>query len=102
MRLTFLGSGTSHGLPRIGCDCEVCTSTDPFNRRLRCSVLVESDDGEAKVLVDTSPDLREQFLREKVSRLDGVVWTHTHNDHIIGLDDLRPVTDKHGYLPAYA
>ena len=102
MKLTFLGTGTSHGLPYVGCECAVCTSTDPLNKRLRCSVIVEDDAGSTQILVDTSPDLRQQFLREKLSQISAVMWTHTHNDHMIGLDDLRPVTDICGYVPAYA
>ena len=106
MKLTFLGTGTSHGLPYVGCECAVCTSTDPLNKRLRCSILVEDEaqNGETgtRILVDTSPDLRQQFLRAKLSRISAVMWTHTHNDHMIGLDDLRPVTDICGYVPAYA
>lgn len=102
MKLTFLGTGTSHGLPYVGCECTVCTSTDPLNKRLRCSVIVEDDAGSTRILVDTSPDLRQQFLRENLSRISAVMWTHTHNDHMIGLDDLRPVTDICGYVPAYA
>jgi phosphoribosyl 1,2-cyclic phosphate phosphodiesterase len=102
MKLIFLGTGTSHGLPYIGCECAVCTSTDPLNKRLRSSIVVESDDGATRILVDTSPDLRQQFLREKISFVSAVLFTHTHNDHIIGLDDLRPVTDLVGYIPVYA
>ena len=102
MKLIFLGTGTSHGLPYIGCDCAVCTSGDPLNKRLRSSILVESDDGATRILVDTSPDLRQQFLREKIGFVSAVLYTHTHNDHIIGLDDLRPITDKIGYVPVYA
>ena len=102
MKLIFLGTGTSHGLPYIGCDCAVCTSSDPLNKRLRSSIIVESDDGQTRILVDTSPDLRQQFLREKISFVSAVLYTHTHNDHIIGLDDLRPITDKIGYVPVYA
>jgi len=102
MKLTFLGTGTSHGLPYVGCECEVCTSTDPLNKRLRCSIIVEDDAQSTRILVDTSPDLRQQFLRKNLSRISAVMWTHTHNDHIIGLDDLRPVTDICGYVPAYA
>ena len=102
MKLTFLGTGTSHGLPYVGCECEVCTSTDPLNKRLRCSVLIEDETSGTRILVDTSPDLRQQFLREKISRISAVMWTHTHNDHMIGLDDLRPVTDICGYVQAYA
>jgi phosphoribosyl 1,2-cyclic phosphate phosphodiesterase len=102
MKLIFLGTGTSHGLPYIGCECAVCTSTDPLNKRLRSSIVVESDDGATRILVDTSPDLRQQFLRERISSLSAVLYTHTHNDHIIGLDDLRPITDNIGYIPIYA
>lgn len=102
MKLTFLGTGTSHGLPYIGCECAVCTSTDPFNKRLRCSILLEDESTSTRILVDTTPDLRQQFLREGISRISAVLYTHTHNDHVIGLDDLRPVTDIGGYLPIYA
>jgi phosphoribosyl 1,2-cyclic phosphate phosphodiesterase len=102
MKLTFLGTGTSHGLPYIGCECAVCTSTDPHNKRLRCSILVEDDAQSTRLLVDTGPDLRTQLLREKISWLTAVLWTHTHNDHVIGLDDLRPISDRCGYLDGYA
>jgi phosphoribosyl 1,2-cyclic phosphate phosphodiesterase len=107
MRLTFLGTGTSHGVPYVGCDCEVCRSPDPLNKRLRCSVLV---DGEAtgaegrvtRLLVDTTPDLRQQLLREHVNYLSRVLWTHSHNDHVIGLDDLRSLCDRMGgYIDCY-
>jgi len=101
MKITFLGTGTSHGLPYIGCDCAVCTSSDPHNKRLRCSVLVEDDAATTRILVDTTPDLRQQFLREDISWLSAVLWTHPHNDHIIGLDDLRRITDEQGYLNGY-
>src|ERR1044072_7577704 len=100
MKLTFLGTGTSHGLPYIGCDCAVCTSSDPKNKRLRCSIVVE--DESTRLLVDTGPDLRAQLLRENISWLSAVLWTHTHNDHIIGLDDLRPISDLHDYMQTYA
>ena len=102
MKLIFLGTGTSHGLPYIGCDCAVCTSPDPLNKRLRSSILVESENSGAQILVDTTPDLRQQFLREKIAAVSAVLFTHTHNDHLIGLDDLRPVTDLIGYVPIYA
>lgn len=105
MKLTFLGTGTSHGLPYIGCDCDVCSSTDPKNKRLRSSILVEAPsakNGATRLLVDTTPDLRQQFLREKLSAISAVMWTHTHNDHVIGLDDLRPVSDRCGYIDAFA
>ncbi|MEO6906675.1 MAG: MBL fold metallo-hydrolase, partial [Abditibacteriaceae bacterium] len=102
MKITFLGTGTSHGLPYVGCDCAVCTSTDPHNKRLRCSIIVEDDNVTTRLLVDTTPDLRQQFLRTGISWLSAVLWTHDHNDHIIGLDDLRRITDEQGYLTGYA
>ena len=101
MKITFLGTATSHGLPYIGCDCAVCSSPDPRNKRLRCSIIVEDDATETRVLVDTTPDLRQQFLRAEISWLSAVLWTHDHNDHIIGLDDLRRITDEQGYLNGY-
>jgi phosphoribosyl 1,2-cyclic phosphate phosphodiesterase len=87
MRVTFLGTGTSVGVPRIACDCAVCASTDPRNQRLRCSLLLEH--GDRSVLVDTPPDLRTQVLRVGLRRLDGVILTHAHADHLHGLDDVR-------------
>ncbi len=100
-RLTVLGSGTSMGVPTIGCTCRVCKSDDPRDRRTRPSVLVEYD-GHA-VLIDTTPDFREQAIREGISRLDAVLYTHAHADHILGLDDLRPLSFRHaGKLPLYA
>jgi phosphoribosyl 1,2-cyclic phosphate phosphodiesterase len=100
--LTVMGSGTSVGVPTIGCDCAVCSSPDPRDRRTRPSVLI-SYDGH-NVLIDTTPDFREQALREKLMHLDAVLYTHTHADHILGIDDLRPLTYKHkpGKLPLYA
>lgn len=88
--LTVLGSGTSMGVPTIGCSCRVCTSLDPHDRRTRPSVMVEWDGH--RVLIDTTPDFREQALREKIDRVDAVLYTHGHADHILGLDDLRPLT----------
>ena len=88
MKLTFLGTGTSQGVPVIGCDCEVCASTDPFDNRLRSSVLVSA--GDTNILVDAGPDLRQQMLRAGIRHLDGILLTHEHNDHVIGLDDVRP------------
>ncbi len=100
--LTVLGSGTSMGVPTIGCDCAVCQSTDPKDKRTRPSVMV-SYDGH-NVLIDTTPDFREQALREKITRVDAVLYTHTHADHILGIDDLRPLSFYHkpGKLPLYA
>src|SRR5688572_11910742 len=91
--LTVLGSGTSMGVPTIGCDCGVCTSADPHDRRTRPSVLVEYAD--RHVLIDTTPDFREQAIRERISKLDAVLYTHAHADHILGLDDLRPLSFRH-------
>lgn len=88
MRLTFLGTGTSTGVPLLGCECSVCTSTDVHDKRTRPSVLLEFD-GRA-VAIDSTPDFRLQALREKISRVDAVVFTHSHADHILGLDDVRP------------
>ena len=100
MKLTFLGTGTSTGVPAIGCDCPTCTSTDPRDKRLRVSVLVEH--GNQIILVDTSPDFRQQALRHKLRRLDAVLITHAHADHIFGLDDVRPLNFRHGALGVYA
>lgn len=88
MRITFLGTGTSTGVPQIGCQCEVCTSQNPKDRRLRCSSMVETDD--ARILIDCGPDFREQMLTLPFDRLDGVLITHEHYDHTGGIDDLRP------------
>ena len=87
MIITFLGTGTSQGVPVIACECEVCTSTDKHDKRLRSSILIEA---EGKVIViDTGPDFRYQMLRECVKHLDAVVFTHEHKDHTAGLDDIR-------------
>jgi phosphoribosyl 1,2-cyclic phosphate phosphodiesterase len=100
--LTVLGSGTSMGVPTIGCDCAVCSSADPRDRRTRPSVLVSYN--RHHVIIDTTPDFREQALREKITRLDAVLYTHTHADHILGLDDVRPLSYAHrpGKMPLYA
>jgi len=100
--LTVLGSGTSMGVPTLGCDCAVCRSADPHDRRTRPSILIEYA-GKA-VLIDTSPDFYLQALREGVSRVDAVFYTHTHADHILGIDDLRPLSFRHKpeKLPLYA
>ena len=87
MTITFLGTGTSQGVPVIACNCEVCTSPDPRDKRLRSSILIE---GEGKVVViDSGPDFRYQMLRAKVKHLDAIVFTHEHKDHIAGMDDIR-------------
>jgi phosphoribosyl 1,2-cyclic phosphate phosphodiesterase len=88
MRVTFLGTGTSTGVPVVGCRCAVCTSTHPYNQRLRQSVAIEANG--RHFLIDTTPDLRLQLLRHPIPRLDFVLFTHSHADHVMGLDDIRP------------
>jgi phosphoribosyl 1,2-cyclic phosphate phosphodiesterase len=88
MRVTFLGTGTSTGVPVVGCHCRVCTSTNPKDQRLRQSVAIET--GGKHLLIDTTPDLRLQLLRHPIPRLDFVLFTHSHADHMMGLDDIRP------------
>lgn len=87
-RLVFLGTGTSQGVPIIGCDCAVCASSDARDQRLRTSVALESH--KTRVVIDTGPDFRMQMLREGITRLDAVVYTHEHKDHLAGMDDVRP------------
>ena len=89
MKITFLGTGTSVGVPVIGCDCQVCTSDDPRDQRKRSSIHVTASDG-IQWLVDCGPDLREQCLRANIRHLDAVLVSHAHSDHIMGFDDLRP------------
>src|SRR2546430_15708451 len=100
MKLTFLGTGTSTGVPSIGCDCETCLSGDPGDKRLGVSILIEHRD--KKILVDTSIDFRQQALRAKISRLDAVLITHCHVDHVFGLDDIRPLNFRYGPMGVYA
>ena len=88
LKIVVLGSGTSSGVPTIGCHCEVCQSSDPRDKRLRPSVLVRY--GGRNVVIDTTPDFRTQILRAGIERLDAVLYTHAHADHILGLDDVRP------------
>ena len=99
MKLTFLGTGTSTGVPELGCKCEVCTSADPRDARLRCSALLSVDD--TNILIDCGPDFRAQMLRAGVARLDALVLTHKHYDHTAGIDDLRPYTSFKTF-PIYA
>ena len=87
MIFTFLGTGTSQGVPMIGCTCKVCTSENPRDKRLRSSIMVENDS--ARIVIDSGPDFRQQMLREEIHSLDAVVFTHEHKDHIAGLDDVR-------------
>lgn len=87
MRVTFLGTGTSQGVPVIGCQCAICLSTDDRDNRLRSSILVQTE--KVHFVIDTGPDFRQQMLREKVNRLDAVLYTHAHKDHIAGMDDIR-------------
>lgn len=100
MKVTFLGTGTSCGVPLPTCKCEVCTSTDPRDNRMRCSVLVETDDGKS-ILVDCGPDFRFQALRADIQHLDALLVTHNHFDHVAGLDDLRAYCNE-AALPIYA
>ena len=92
MTITFLGTGTSQGVPVIACDCEVCTSTNPQDNRLRTSILVEGDD--KTVVIDSGPDFRYQMLRAGVKHLDAIVFTHEHKDHVAGMDDIRAFNYK--------
>ncbi|HUB32027.1 MAG TPA: MBL fold metallo-hydrolase [Bryobacteraceae bacterium] len=100
-RITVLGSGTSVGVPTIGCHCAVCTSSDPRDNRLRPSILVSFE--RRNVLIDTTPDFRFQALRAHIDHLDAVLFTHAHADHIMGLDDIRPFNFRQkGQIPVYA
>ena len=92
MRVTFLGTGTSYGIPMPGCDCPVCRSPDPRDQRYRTAILIEA--GATTLLMDTPPDLRSQCLRHDIRKIDGVLMTHDHADHIFGFDDLRPYTNR--------
>jgi phosphoribosyl 1,2-cyclic phosphate phosphodiesterase len=100
MRLTFLGTGTSFGVPQIGCACAVCRSTDPRDKRTRAGAIVESEG--ATILIDTPPELRLQLIAGGFSQVDAVVYTHEHADHINGIDDLRMFSVRQGHpLPVY-
>ena len=99
MKLTFLGTGTSCGVPVIGCQCDVCQSTDPKDKRTRCSVLVESDS--TRLLIDCGPDFRTQILPQPFRKIDGILITHSHYDHMGGMDDIRPYC-QFGEMNVYA
>lgn len=99
MELTFLGTGTSTGVPQIGCSCPVCTSADSHDHRLRCSALLKS--GSRSILIDCGPDFRTQILREGSPDIDALLITHIHYDHVGGVDDLRPYCYYHNGLPVY-
>jgi phosphoribosyl 1,2-cyclic phosphate phosphodiesterase len=102
MKVTVLGSGTSHGVPVPGCPCRVCTSPDPKNKRCRPAIVVTAESG-ANVLVDTPPELRLQLLATNVTRLDAILYTHSHADHIFGLDDVRSFNIRQKMaMPIYA
>jgi phosphoribosyl 1,2-cyclic phosphate phosphodiesterase len=88
MRVVFLGTATSYGVPQVGCRCATCTSTDPHNKRTRSSVWIQTDEGH-RLLLDSGPDLRTQALREGITRVDAVLYTHLHADHTAGIDDLK-------------
>ena len=101
MKLTFLGTGTSFGVPQLGCGCAVCRSTDPRDRRTRVGAAVETDGG-AVLLIDTPPELRLQLLAAHITRVDAVLFTHEHADHTHGIDDLRAITARRDiHLPMY-
>ncbi len=106
LSVTFLGTGTSTGVPMIGCTCTVCTSSDPRNKRMRVSIVVSAAGGaEGKpqnILVDTTPEMRIQFLRENLDRVEAILMTHSHADHIFGLDDVRQINFRHNMvMPIY-
>lgn len=101
MKVTILGSGTSTGVPVITCSCEVCTSSDPRDKRLRASIMLEMDN--RTIVIDTGPDFRTQMLRANVKDIDAIIFTHSHKDHVGGLDDVRPFNYfKKKSIPIYA
>jgi len=100
LKITFLGTGTSQGIPIIGSDHPVCLSDNPKDKRLRVSVLVEWDD--YTFVVDCGPDFRQQMLKAQVTKIDGIIFTHEHADHTMGLDDIRPFFFRQGDIPLYA
>jgi len=100
LKLVFLGTGTSQGIPVIGCKCKVCTSSDFRDKRLRVSVMIQLET--FSFVIDTGPDFRQQMLRERVEKIDAILYTHQHKDHTAGLDDIRPFNHKHSMdMPVY-
>lgn len=99
MKLTFLGTGTSCGVPTIGCQCYTCSSTDPHDKRLRCSVLIETES--TRILIDCGPDFRQQIMSQPFRKIDGILITHAHYDHMGGMDDIRPYC-QFGEINVYA
>ena len=99
MRLTFLGTGTSCGVPTIGCQCYTCSSTDPHDKRLRCSALIET--AQTRLLIDYGPDFRQQIMPQPFRKIDGILITHAHYDHMGGMDDIRPYC-QFGEINVYA
>ena len=99
MRLTFLGTGTSCGVPTIGCQCYTCSSTDPHDKRLRCSALIET--AQTRLLIDCGPDFRQQIIPQPFRKIDGILITHAHYDHMGGMDDIRPYC-QFGEINVYA
>ncbi len=101
MKITFLGTGTSQGIPVIGCECDVCTSENPRDKRLRVSALIQEND--TNILIDAGPDFRQQMLSSGINHLEAVLITHEHNDHIAGIDDVRPFNFRSGKdMPFFA
>lgn len=101
MKVTFLGTGTSQGVPVIGCECDVCTSTDARDKRLRTSIMLSK--GGKNLVIDAGPDFRQQMLRAGIKRIEAVLITHQHNDHVMGLDDVRPFNFRYKMdMPIYA
>ena len=99
MKLTFLGTGTSCGVPTIGCQCYTCSSTDPHDKRLRCSALIETE--QTRLLIDCGPDFRQQIMSQPFRKIDGILITHAHYDHMGGMDDIRPYC-QFGEINVYA